>query len=408
MKKLFAILALLTLLIGAGCSNNESSLDESQTITVNVVEVENKALEQYEKFFGKVEASQEGQVASRTGGIVKKSYVALGDYVTEDQLLIELDDEDARYSFKQAEQGYQSALYNLEQAKEGRGTAILKAENNLELADDTYINSKESYENSQKLYEDEIITEAQLKQAKSAYLQAKNNLEMANDAVNNAYSEANINALEAQVEQAKIRMDQARSALDNTKIYSPIAGYIVSINAKEGEMIPPQSPFIGLIDYGKVTVELSVNQSSTSIFQTGNDVNIYIPALEKPYTGKVQYVSPAANKQTLTFPVKIEISNSDMDIKPGMFAEVQIDTSDNKNYIRVPSEAVLGTDQDNYVFVYKDGVAEKRDVSVKEMTTEYTYIEKGLSSGELVITKGQHTLTDGTIVELVEEEGNSQ
>lgn len=408
MKKVITFLAIFIAIIGAGCSTNQdtSSSDESMVIPVSAQAVEYKELTKTEEFFGKVGASEDTQVSSKTGGLVKKSYVALGDYVTDDQLLIELDDEDARYSLKQAEQGYQSAIYNLEQAKAGRETNILNAENSLELAEDTYINAKDNYEKSLKLYEKEAITEAQLKQAKTAYLQSENNLEMAKNAVSNAYSEANIKSLEAQVEQAKIRVDQARSVLDNTKIYSPTSGYIVMLNAEEGQMIPPQSPFIEIVSLGKVTVELNVNQSSITIFETGKQVDVYIPALGKRYSGKVIYVAPAANKQTLAFPVKVEVFDDESKVLPGMLAEVQVDVSPLSTYIQVPTGSVLGTAEENYVFVYKDGIAEKRVIKVKEMTTEFTYLEKGISSGELVITKGQHTLTDGAIVKLVEEEGS--
>jgi len=410
MKKLITFLAIFTLLIGAGCSTKQdtSSLDEDKVIPVKAQAVEYEEFTKSESFFGKVGTAVDTQVSSKTGGLVKKSYVTLGDYVSEGYPLIELDDEDARYSLKQAEQGYQSAIYNLEQAKTGRETNILSAENSLELTEDAYINAKEGYENSLKLYEKEAITEAQLKQAKTAYLQAENNLEMAKNAVNNANSDANIKSMEAQVEQAKIRMDQARNTLENTKIYSPTSGNVVMLTAEEGQMIPPQSPFIEIMSLGNLNVELNVNQSSISIFETGKKVEVYIPTLAETFPGKVVYVALAANKQTLTFPVKIEIYDSDLKVLPGMLADVQVDTSELNNYIRVPTEAVLGIGQENFVFVYKDGVAEKRDIRVKGMTTEYTYIEKGLSSGELVITKGQHTLTDGAMVKLVEEEGNLQ
>lgn len=410
MKKLITFLAIFILIIVAGCSTKQDtgSIDENKVIPVKAQAVEYTQFNKSESYFGKVVTAVDTQVSSKTGGLVKKSYVALGDHVSEGYPLLELDDEDARYSLKLAEQGYQSALYNLEQAKAGRETNILSAENSLELAEDAYINAKEAYENSLKQYEKKAITEAQLKQAKTAYLQAENNLEMAKNAVKNAYSDVNIKSMEAQVEQAKIRMDQARSTLDNMKIYSPTSGYVVMLNAEEGQMIPPQSPFIEIMSLGNLTVELNVNQSSISIFETGKKVDVYIPTLEETYPGKISYVAPAANKQTLAFPVKIAIYDSDLKVLPGMLAEVRIDTSELSNYIRVPTESVLGIGEENFVFVYKDGVVEKRDVKVKGMTTEYTYLEKGLSSGELVITKGQHALTDGAMVKLIEEEGNLQ
>lgn len=401
------LIIVLILLFGSGCSigQNKDTVEEIQPVPVNVDDVKMKNISKTERFVGTLSASEDSYLISKSTGKVKEVYVSVGDNVKTGQPLLKIDDTDLQYSLKQAEAAYQSALYNLNQAQESKDSAILRAEIQLEQAKEAFNTAKENLDKSIQLYNDDKMTREQIQQVEAAYMQAEDNLKLSQDALDKARSDSSIKALEAQVEQAKIRMEQTRTAVEETTITAPRAGQVAAINVKKGDIASPQSPVIQLVNQNAFVIKLAVNQLSLNLFSEGKEVKVTVPAVNETVSGRIGSIATAANKQTLTFPIEVEIENQNNDLKAGMIAEVFLSITDTKKYMTIPTQAVLGTGDSTYVFIVKDNKAVKKPIKVKDMTTEYTAIQSGLSQNDLVITKGQHALIDGELVEVIKEEG---
>ncbi|OEF99811.1 hypothetical protein BHF71_01145 [Vulcanibacillus modesticaldus] len=406
---LLIILSTLMIVSLSGCSINkeEEQTQSDEPTPVVIKQVEEKSVQQTKRYIGKVKAVQDIMVLSKIAGTVKEIYVNQGDMVKEGQLLIKLDDKDVTDALHQAEAAYQSALANLVQAKEGRSSRILQAETQLKQAEDAYMQAKKNLERIKELYEAEAIPKTQLEQAQTAYLQAENGLKIAQDTLEKANSDANIDTLESAVEQAKVGVEQARRAVSNTKIVAPITGQIAVLNIEKGEIASPQLPLLQIVNQDQILVGLNVTESSLKNFELGKKLAIYVPAIDEKIEGEVTFIAPAANSQTLTFPIEIKVENLDQRIRSGMFVEVQVTDSEDEKYVVVPTQAVLGTGADTYVFVYLNGKAVKQNVKVKDMTSEETIISEGLNRQDKIIIKGQYGLEDGIIVEVIMEEGKS-
>jgi RND family efflux transporter MFP subunit len=112
-------------------------------------------------------------------------------------------------------------------------------------------------------------------------------------------------------------------------------------------------------------------------------------------------VGAVADPSARAFTVKIEISNPNGIIRPGMIAEVNLVTGEIKEVIELPVEAVLSDfNNTNYVFVTdkNSGKAFKRNISIGKLYDNQIEIVSGLAEDEIVVTGGQHKLTDGTPV----------
>ena len=405
---LLSVILLFIALIATGCSltegNGQSNIEKAIPVVVKQVEI--KSLEKNERFFGYLSAENDILIIPKIAGKVKEIYVKQGEHIKKDQLIMKLDDTDMLNALQQAEAGYQSALSNLMQAKEGKSSNILNAELQLEQAQDLYNKAKENYEKNQKLFQENVISKSQLDQAETSYIQAENGLETAKNALESAKSTSSISALESQVEQAKLSVENARRALDETKITSPIEGEIASLMVETGEMAAPQSPIAQVINQNNITVKLNVTESLLNNFQMGGKVKVKAPSIDTSMTGDISFIGPAANSQTLTFPIEIKVDNKKQNLKSGMLVEVIISKTLGQDQLIVPTEAVLGVDGDNFVFIVNGEKAEKRKITVKKMSTKVTSIATGLSVNDLVIIKGQYELENNSAIEVVREEGS--
>ena len=122
----------------------------------------------------------------------------------------------------------------------------------------------------------------------------------------------------------------------------------------------------------------------------------------KEFEGEVNIVYPAINSTTHTFNVEIIVPNAKEILRPGMFARTEFNMG-NRLSLTVPDVAVqkqMGV-ADRYVYVIKDGVAERRVVTVGRQVGTRVEILSGVEAGEEVAVTALSKIKNGTSVEVV-------
>ena len=111
----------------------------------------------------------------------------------------------------------------------------------------------------------------------------------------------------------------------------------------------------------------------------------------KKYKGQVQYIYPYLEEKTRTIKVRLVFPNDNLELKPGMYANVDLETSQVENVIAVPMEAVLFSGERNLVIVsLGEGRFAPRDVTIGiESGDGYYEVKEGLSKGEKIVISGQ-------------------
>jgi multidrug efflux system membrane fusion protein len=118
-------------------------------------------------------------------------------------------------------------------------------------------------------------------------------------------------------------------------------------------------------------------------------------------TGTLAAIDNQASTTSGTITLKGIFPNPNRRLWPGMFVNVRVVTSVEDNGLTVPLEAVQQGPQGQYVFVVDtDHKVSMQPVSVSETLNGEALIDKGLSAGETVVTRGQYRLTPGTVVSL--------
>lgn len=210
-----------------------------------------------------------------------------------------------------------------------------------------------------------------------------------------------------QLDQVKAQLDVAQTALnnlgENTRLTSPINGVVTVRNYDPGDMAGGQ-PILTIENINPVKVIINVSESFYSQVVKGMPAKVQVDALaDEVFEGKVSLIHPTLNPVSHTFPVEIEVNNSDQRLRPGMFSRVTMNFGTNDRPL-VPDMAVLKQtgSNDRYVFVEKDGKAVYTLVQLGTRIEDKYEIVSGLIAGDRVIVQGNAGLIDGTEVEVVE------
>jgi len=336
----FIILLLLSLFGFNNCKEkNKSGLTSIQSIPITVIKVQKKPLLQEISISGNVEGTRTVKLGFMVAGKINFILTQEGQKVAKNQLVASLDPENY---------------------------AIAK-----ELADIQVNQAVDEYTRLKAMHETRSISEGDF--AKIGF-----GLQMAKA-------------------QQKLHIKN----LAETKLYSPITGVLLKKLAETGEITGTGIPVLVISDISRVKVNAFVPENELHLVKIGQQAQVKVSSLDSVFVGKVTEVGAVADPAARSFLVRIEINNPQGIIRPGMISEVNLETTLTKEIIELPMEVVLmDYNNTNYVFVTDEssGKAFKRNISLGKLNGNQVEIISGLTENVLVVTAGQHKLTDGTPV----------
>lgn len=210
-----------------------------------------------------------------------------------------------------------------------------------------------------------------------------------------------------QLDQAKAQLDVAQTALsnlgENTTLTSPISGVVTARNYDAGD-VATGLPILTIQNIQTVKVKINVSESYYRNVVKGMPAQVQVDALgNETFEGKVALIHPTLDAVSHTFPVEIEVRNTDTRIRPGMFARVTMNFGTEDHPV-IPDMAVLKQTGTNtrYVFVEKDGKAVYTAVELGRRMDDKYEIVSGLHTGDKVIIHGNTNLVEGSEVEIVQ------
>ncbi len=221
--------------------------------------------------------------------------------------------------------------------------------------------------------------------------------------------------LQAQVDQAKAALADAKIKLGYTKVYSPLTGRIGKSNYKVGAFVGRGTDTVlaEVSSLDKAYVNFSVSEKEYLIFakrkeelksqgQEMKPVPVTLVLADNsiyPQQGFVDMADRAVDPSTGTLGVRAEFPNPDGMIKPGMFAKVRIKFADLPDAVTVPQAAVVDVQGMKSVFVVgPDNKVENRPITVGPNYETSVVVEKGLKAGETIVVDGVQKVRAGDVV----------
>ena len=451
----------------SGCSGKEeegAELSNEKVINVEALEMHRQEISKKMSYAGKVNVDKEVNVTPKVAGQVDEIFFDVGDTVKEGDILFTIDTSDysdqlaqlngqlkvydstvasAEAALSQVNGGQaQSARLQMEtgvktaqKAVESAEAGVENAKASLSTAEANYKISKSRYDNYTIMYESGVISKSDYNAIQLSHTQAENALEQAKlgvttaenglETAKNSYAQAKesleiydnqtvkdnttnaqnaVNSAKASRENVLIQIEQLKSTIEDAKVKSPISGVISARNIEKTNMVSAASVPFTIVNSDVVAVDVNISESLINVVNVGDKIDVEIASVtDEALKGVVKTVAPAADS-TGTYPVKIEIPNSDGALKKGMVAKVNFIQERNPAAIVVPRNVVLENEDEKYVYVANGEIANKVVVETGIDNGEYIEISSGINEGDAVIVTGQSYLSEGSKVNIVQIE----
>ncbi len=231
--------------------------------------------------------------------------------------------------------------------------------------------AKTTYERQKRLWDQKIGSEIQFLQAQTNWI-----------------------AMQKQV-------SQMRAQVARTVLTAPISGTVDEIMIDRGEVVAPGQGVMRVVNLSNMFVSAQVPEAYVGKVAVGTPVEVELPSLGKTYQGKVRQVASNINPNNRSFGIEINVPNDDKLLRPNQVAKLKIVDYTNNNATVVPSNVILqDASGDKYVYTVEDateksGVAKKMAVKTGQTSNNMTEITSGLHGGEIVVTEGANTVSDG-------------
>lgn len=213
-------------------------------------------------------------------------------------------------------------------------------------------------------------------------------------------------ASQSELDASKMALDVKKTTyknlLENTQLLSPISGIVTARNYDDGDMYSASNPVMTIERITPVKLLVDASESYFTQVKKGMKVSVKLDVYgDEKFDGIISLVYPTINPNTRTFPVEVKLQNSNMKVRPGMFARVTLNFGD-KDRVVVPDQSIIKQvgSGDRYVYVYKDGkVSYNKVILGQRLGTEYELIS-GVENNSQVVIAGQNNLNNGAEVQL--------
>ena len=193
---------------------------------------------------------------------------------------------------------------------------------------------------------------------------------------------------------------------EEAKVKSPLSGTVGRLYLDKGGAIGLDTQVALVAKMDRVKVEFNIPEKDMVKVSKGQQVGVKVDAYpDRTFNGKVTRLSPVVDSLTRSAYAEVTLSNPHHELKPGMFAEINIVIASSKGVMVVAKEGILEdlNSGSSFVFVVEGGSAVKRYIETGIFQGGLVEVKSGLSFGEKMIVSGHHYLKGGEKVEVVEQ-----
>ena len=208
--------------------------------------------------------------------------------------------------------------------------------------------------------------------------------------------------VEARLHALKAQKKEAQLALSRSIIKAPISGRLNEVQTKLGDLLSVGDPVAQILQYDKVKVTVGVPESDVAAVFDLKKARVIIEALNnRSVMGRKVFLSRKPRTLARLYDLELMVPNPDEHILPGMFAKVELVKEVFDQALTIPLYAVIVHGSERFVYVEKDGHAEKRTVSLGVLDKWQVQVKTGLNPGDKVVVVGHRFLDQGQNVEVI-------
>lgn len=349
MRILILLAAALLPLGGVGCKKQAGAPPKMPPPQVVVAEARTERVVESLSRVADVQANEMIEIKAESDGIVREILFTEGQEVEKGHVLVRLDQTKFEANLAQIEANFRLAQSN--------------------------------FERSRQLFEGKLISQQEYDQAASTYKSVEANL------------------------------DFTKRQLQDAVIFAPFAGMMGARQISPGQLISRNTIVSWLIDADPVKVEFHVPERFVGQVKVKQQIEVLVEAYPgKKFRGEVFFVSPYVDPINRTAMVKAEIPNPSHELKPGMFANLDLTLVVRENATVIPEMAItqMLTNEQALVFAVVDGVAQLRKIKTGVSLVGAIEVVEGLKPGEKVVVEGLQKVIPGAPVRVAEPKGSPE
>jgi RND family efflux transporter, MFP subunit len=295
-----------------------------------------------------LEPAETAAISSRVSGQVTGVYFEIGDKVAQGQTLVQLDDKDLQNQLRTAQIDLSKLQVDLDGAKS-------------------------DYDIASQLYAEGACSKTGYDDAARAYKTAQANVEL-----------------------KKVSIQDIYDSIGDCVIKAPITGEIGAKNINLGQFTNPGTVIGSVNNNSSIKAEIQLMQEDLEKVAVGQKVTLKLNKdSSTSYQGVVETIAASANSQTRVFDCLIRIDNSAGILNSGTFGYIEIPNKNKTKVLEIPMTAVMGSEGDYSVFVFRNGAACRVPVEVGQISNDMVEITSGLNEGDQVIITNLNSLQDG-------------
>lgn len=360
------IMLLIMMFAFSGCAADISEADEIRLTSVEIGMPQIMTISDESRMVGKFEVAQRIEVMTGGNGDIKDIYVSTGDKVKQGQKLFKLDNDNERTSYSITES-------QLRTVKDNLYTQLNDAIRN--------------YENKKELYSAGSISQNELDIASTQVKILQNQYDDALTTYNN-------------------QVKSLSKLVSDRTITAPISGTIGKISIDKNESVGNISA-LEIINNDNMLVKAKATSEILDNVEIGMNAKIFIDGDEsKALDGEVVEFNEIANPTSGLYDMVISIKDESkiidygVTLRSGMFAQVELNYN-SRQAVLVPNSSVLRQGDVKFLYILKDDKVKKVTVNTGGLKGELIEINDGIDINDSIIISGQNYITDGDIVNVV-------
>lgn len=190
------------------------------------------------------------------------------------------------------------------------------------------------------------------------------------------------------------RLEKTGKVQKALTLFAPFSGVVSKKQIREGEFVKAGREMLEISNLSRVWVYAYVYEYEIPWVKVGQFAEVTFPFSSEPISGRISTIYPYLDKRSRTIRARIDLENPGFNLKPDMYADIEIQTEPLPGVISIPAEAVLYTGKQETVFIdLGDGKYEPRQIKVGlQSDSGHVEVNEGIKEGERVVTSAQFML----------------
>ncbi len=419
----FSVIMTAIFLFLTGCAEQEEKTETVVVRPVRTMVLTSSVSGRVRTFPGKVQASQQVDLAFRISGPLVEFPVKEGQAIKKNDLLARIDPRDYKTDLAHVGSSIAEAHAKLKSMKAGarpEDVKVLEAE--VAAARARFHEAEQNFKRYENLYKRDVVSKADYERYKSARDVANAQLNTASQNLRKGKKGArreDIAAMSSRIRGLEAQRKRAQAALDDTWLKAPFSGVIAKKFVENFQDVDAKKPIVSLQDVSSIELLVDIPEKEMATVDKTDITRItakfeFLP--DKEFTVEVKEYGTEADPQTKTYPVTLTMPAPEgVTLLPGMTATITVrlkaSKNENESQFAIPVSAVFADELGRQYVWLVDQTAmtiSRREIRVGHLTGESIRVSEGLSEGEMIATAGVHFLQENMKVRVLNSEKGGQ